>query len=78
VLGLCISRDHAIRDQFAFRHLLWVYSGRGINLWVSDPDAMDLTDEQSPRRRSIVQGGKDMHKNVNVRVGSRPLPPSLA
>jgi DNA primase small subunit len=42
---------------------------------------MDLTDEQ--RRAlvgalSVVQGGKDMHKKVNVRVGSRPLPPSLA
>jgi DNA primase small subunit len=59
-----------------------VYSGRrGIHLWVSDKEAIDLTDDQ--RRAivgwlSVVQGGKEMHKKVNVRMGSRPLPPSLA
>jgi DNA primase small subunit len=73
----------AIRDQFGFQHLLWVYSGRrGIHLWISDKEAMELTDEQ--RRAlvgwlSVVQGGKDMHKKVNVRMGTRgALPPSLA
>lgn len=74
--------DHTIRDQFGFHHLLWVYSGRrGIHLWISDPDALVLTDEQ---RKAIVgwlgviSGGKDMHKKVNVRTGaSKLLPPSL-
>ncbi|KDQ53280.1 hypothetical protein JAAARDRAFT_197450 [Jaapia argillacea MUCL 33604] len=73
--------DSSIRDQFGYKHLLWVYSGRrGIHLWISDKEAMELTDEQ---RKAIVgwiaviQGGKDMHKKVNVRQGTKPLPPSL-
>ena len=74
--------DAALRDQFGFHHLLWVYSGRrGIHLWISDPDAMDLSDDQRKALvawLTVVQGGRDMHKKVNVRVGSRPLPPSLA
>jgi DNA primase small subunit len=74
--------DSAIRDQFGYQHLLWVYSGRrGIHLWVSDKEAMELTDDQ---RKAVVgwltvlQGGKEMHKKVNVRVGSYPLPPPIA
>ncbi|KDQ50344.1 hypothetical protein JAAARDRAFT_200027 [Jaapia argillacea MUCL 33604] len=73
--------DPSIRDQFGYKHLLWVYSGRrGIHLWISDKEAMELTDEH---RKAIVgwiaviQGGKDMHKKVNVRQGTKPLPPSL-
>ncbi|KAH7910116.1 prim-pol domain-containing protein [Hygrophoropsis aurantiaca] len=71
----------ALVDQFGFKHILWVYSGRrGIHCWVSDSDAMDLTDEQ---RRAIVnsltviEGGKEMAKKVNVRIGNKALPPSL-
>jgi DNA primase small subunit len=77
--------DSAIRQQFGYKHLLWVYSGRrGIHLWVSDREAMALTDDQ---RRSLVnfltviQGGKEMHKKVNVRPvikgSSTDLPPSI-
>ena len=73
--------DSAIREQFGYKYLLWVYSGRrGIHLWVSDREAMELTDEQ---RRAIVgyltvvQGGKEMHKKVNVRVGSKGAEPTL-
>lgn len=74
--------DKGIRDQFGYNHLLWVYSGRrGIHLWISDQEAMELTDEQ--RRAlvgwlTVIQGGKEMHKKVNVRQGSRPLPPSIS
>ncbi|KAI0090465.1 prim-pol domain-containing protein [Irpex rosettiformis] len=74
--------DSSIRDQFGYKHLLWVYSGRrGIHLWISDAEAMELTDEQ--RRAlvgwmTVIQGGKDMVKKVNVRRGAAgPLPPSL-
>jgi len=74
--------DSAIRDQFGFKHLLWVYSGRrGIHLWISDKEAMELTDEQRKAVvgwLTVIQGGKEMHKKVNVRIGSRALPPSLA
>ncbi|TFK48985.1 prim-pol domain-containing protein [Heliocybe sulcata] len=73
--------DSSIRDQFGYQHLLWVYSGRrGIHLWISDKEAMELTDEQRKAIVSwiaVVTGGKDSHKKVNARLGSRPLPPSL-
>ncbi|KAH7923084.1 prim-pol domain-containing protein [Leucogyrophana mollusca] len=71
----------ALEDQFGFRHILWVYSGRrGIHCWVSDEEAMELTDDQ---RRAVVgaltviEGGKEMAKKVNVRLGNKGLPPSL-
>ncbi|EIW78466.1 prim-pol domain-containing protein [Coniophora puteana RWD-64-598 SS2] len=74
--------DTTLREQFGFRHMLWVYSGRrGIHLWISDADALELTDEQ--RRAlvaslTVIEGGKDMHKKVNVRFTKQsPLPPAL-
>ncbi|KAH9174905.1 prim-pol domain-containing protein [Lactarius sanguifluus] len=79
--------DTAVRQQFGYRHLLWVYSGRrGIHLWVSDREAMGLTDDQ--RRAlvdflTVIQGGKDMNKKVNVRPVVKgqgragDLPPSI-
>lgn len=67
--------------QFGFRHLLWVYSGRrGIHLWISDTQAMDLTDDQRRALVSaltVVEGGKEMAKKVNVRAGTKFLPPLL-
>ncbi|PSR80618.1 hypothetical protein PHLCEN_2v6687 [Hermanssonia centrifuga] len=73
--------DQGIRDQFGYKHLLWVYSGRrGIHLWISDKEAMALTDEQRKALvgwMTVIQGGKEMHKKVNVRVKSNPLPPSI-
>nr|GAT57746.1 DNA primase small subunit [Mycena chlorophos] len=72
--------DEAIRQQFGYEHLLWVYSGRrGIHLWISDPEAMALTDEQRKAIvgwLSVVQ--KDESKRPNIRFGSHPLPASLA
>ncbi|KAJ7600693.1 hypothetical protein C8J56DRAFT_14989 [Mycena floridula] len=73
--------DVAIREQFGYRHLLWVYSGRrGIHLWISDKEAMDLTDDQ--RRAmvnwlTVIPPGKEQGKKLNVRIGSRALAPSL-
>ncbi|KAF8917907.1 DNA primase catalytic subunit [Mucidula mucida] len=74
--------DKSIRDQFGYQHLIWIYSGRrGIHLWISDPEAMELTDDE---RRAIVgwltvvQPGKESGKKVNVRFGSKALPPSLS
>ncbi|KIY43299.1 prim-pol domain-containing protein [Fistulina hepatica ATCC 64428] len=72
--------DAAIRDQFGYSRLLWVYSGRrGIHLWISDKEALELTDEQ--RRAvvgwlNIVRLGKEA-KRPNLRQGLRELPPSL-
>ena len=74
--------DHSIREQFGYKHLLWVYSGRrGIHLWISDKEAMELTDEQQRRalvgNLTVIQGGKEMMKKVNVRQGAKPLPPGI-
>lgn len=60
---------------------MWVYSGRrGIHLWISDKGAMELTDDQRKALvgwMTVIQGGKDQHKKVNIRLSSRPLPPSI-
>ncbi|KNZ77777.1 DNA primase small subunit [Termitomyces sp. J132] len=71
----------AIREQFGYEDLLWVYSGRrGIHLWISDKEAMDLTDDQRKALvgwMTVVHGGQESNKKLNVRSGSRSLPPSL-
>ena len=74
--------DRALRDQFGYRHLLWVYSGRrGIHLWISDREALELTDDQRKALvgwLTVIQCGKEMAKKVNVRGGpTKPLPLSL-
>jgi DNA primase small subunit len=74
--------DEAIRDQFGYQHLLWVYSGRrGIHLWVSDQEALGLTDDERKAVvgwLTVITGSKEQTKKVNVRYGSKPLPPSIA
>lgn len=73
--------DSGIRTQYGYQKLLWVYSGRrGIHLWISDKEAMELTDDQ---RKAIVgwftvvqDGGKESSKKLHLRQGGF-LPPSL-
>ncbi|ORX37791.1 hypothetical protein BD324DRAFT_623331 [Kockovaella imperatae] len=63
--------DHGLRETFGFKHLLWVYSGRrGIHCWISDPAALDLTDDQRKGLvtfMEVIKGGKEQAKKVNVR-----------
>ncbi|OAA64678.1 eukaryotic and archaeal DNA primase small subunit [Niveomyces insectorum RCEF 264] len=70
--------DSALRDDFGFRHILWVYSGRrGAHAWVCDRAARALSDQ---KRRAVagylevLRGGAQGGKRVNVR---RPLHPHL-
>ncbi|KAH8840480.1 hypothetical protein MCOR27_006467 [Pyricularia oryzae] len=71
--------DVALRDDFGFKHIMWVYSGRrGAHAWVCDKKARVMDDQ---KRRAItgylevVRGGAQSGKKVNVR---RPLHPHLS
>lgn len=71
--------DTALREDFGFKHILWVYSGRrGVHCWVCDGRARRLTNEQ---RGSIaeyfrVYKGSE-HSNKMVSLSGPVLHPSL-
>ncbi|KAF9047341.1 prim-pol domain-containing protein [Panaeolus papilionaceus] len=73
--------DAAIREEFGYSKLVWVYSGRrGIHLWISDKEAMELTDEQRKALvgwLTVIPGGKDSNKKLNIHNSSGKLSPGL-
>ena len=71
--------DAALREDFGFEHIMWVYSGRrGVHAWISDKAARELDDEKRKALTGyfeVVRGNAQSGKKVNVK---RPLHPHLA
>lgn len=70
--------DAALREDFGFEHIIWIYSGRrGVHAWISDKEARELDDD---KRKAItgyfevLKGGVQGGKRVNLK---RPLHPHL-
>ncbi|XP_077221418.1 DNA primase POLA3 isoform X3 [Tasmannia lanceolata] len=62
--------DTALRDDFGFNHILWVYSGRrGVHCWVCDGRARRLTNEQRASVADyfrVYKGSENSNKKVSL------------
>lgn len=67
--------DVALRQDFGFKHILWVYSGRrGAHAWISDKAAREMDDS----KRRAVATYLEVIKGKNGIDLRRPLHPSVS
>lgn len=70
--------DIALKEDFGFKHVLWVYSGRrGAHAWISDARGRKYDDNIRKTLGSyleVIKGGSGGGKRVNI---VRPLHPHL-
>jgi DNA primase small subunit len=69
--------DKALREDFGFQHIMWVYSGRrGAHAWVSDKRAREMDDT---KRRAVANYMEALRGNENGRRNAfrRPLHPHI-
>ena len=65
--------DKSLRDDFAFKHILWIYSGRrGVHCWVNDPCARELSNEARKAVVEYLSVGTNSKDNSDVK-GARSV-----